>query len=261
MPFYKKGSLKKKIDSKELTVRQIIRYSLQLLCGLHNIHSKGLIHFDVKPDNVLLSERDEALLSDFGLAKTTNLTGLANQDRNYLKHRPPEAFDSDHFDITYDIYQVGLTLYRMCVGNEVFYSQFSQYIGTDGIVIRDRIKFDVQNGRFPNRDIYPVHIPIKLQKIINKCLSINPDDRYNSCMELSNALSDIDDKGIDWYHTITPDSERWERNCEDKKIVLLKDATGFKARKQFNSGSINNISKCCKVNLTNTELHAFFEEY
>ena len=110
MPFYEKKSLKKLLDQRFLTAREIIRYNLQFLSGLHNIHSKGLIHFDVKPDNILLSDRDEALISDFGLAKPTNLSGLAGQDRHYIKQRPPESFDYDYFDIKYDIYQVGLTL-------------------------------------------------------------------------------------------------------------------------------------------------------
>ncbi len=68
MPYYRKGSVTSLITDKYMTVREIVTVGCQVLSGLHNIHSKGLIHFDVKPDNILLSDRGEALLSDFGLA-------------------------------------------------------------------------------------------------------------------------------------------------------------------------------------------------
>jgi serine/threonine protein kinase len=73
MPYFDKGSLKRKMQGGELSVRDIIVFSTQILSGLNNIHSKKLIHFDVKPDNILFSERGEALLSDFGLTKQTSV--------------------------------------------------------------------------------------------------------------------------------------------------------------------------------------------
>jgi serine/threonine protein kinase len=88
MPYYRRGSVKGLITNKHMTVREIVTVGCQMLSGLHNIHSKGLIHFDVKPDNVLLSDRGEALLSDFGLAKQMDLAGLAAQDRFYFKTIP-----------------------------------------------------------------------------------------------------------------------------------------------------------------------------
>src|SRR6266567_4599084 len=85
MPYYRRGSVKGLITNQHMTVREIIAAVCQILSGLHNIHSKGLIHFDVKPDNVLLSDRGDALLSDFGLAKPMDLTGTAIQDRFYTR--------------------------------------------------------------------------------------------------------------------------------------------------------------------------------
>lgn len=53
MPLYGKGSLKSRMANRPLTVREMVVISTQVLSGIHNIHSKGLIHFDVKPDNIL----------------------------------------------------------------------------------------------------------------------------------------------------------------------------------------------------------------
>jgi eukaryotic-like serine/threonine-protein kinase len=63
MPYYYRGSIKTLMTAQRLTVREIVTLGCNVLSGLHNIHSKGLIHFDVKPDNVLLSARSEGLLS------------------------------------------------------------------------------------------------------------------------------------------------------------------------------------------------------
>jgi eukaryotic-like serine/threonine-protein kinase len=87
-PYYKRGSIKGLINSKYMMVREIISAACQIVSALHNIHSKGLIHFDVKPDNVLLSDRGEALLSDFGLARPT-VGGLAHPGFFYGKMIPP----------------------------------------------------------------------------------------------------------------------------------------------------------------------------
>ncbi|MER8479751.1 protein kinase [Mesorhizobium sp. M0340] len=99
MPYYRRGSVNGLMAAQRLTVREIVTLGCNVLSGLHNIHSKGLIHFDVKPDNVLLSERGEGLLSDFGLAKQMNFAGVALQDRLYNKMISPEATrGGDRFD-------------------------------------------------------------------------------------------------------------------------------------------------------------------
>jgi len=66
-------------------------------------------------------------MSDFGLAKRMNFMGRASQDRPYFTMVPPEAIGRDQFDRTFDIYQLGLTLYRMCNGNSFFYNQLNAY--------------------------------------------------------------------------------------------------------------------------------------
>ncbi|MBU1299355.1 MAG: serine/threonine protein kinase, partial [Bacteroidetes bacterium] len=159
MPFLQNGSLKTAMANRNLSVREIITYSTQFLSGLHNIHSKGLIHFDVKPDNVLLSPRGEAMISDFGLAKQTNFGGHAGQDRIYGKMSPPEAFTTDEFTRKFDIYQAGLTIYRLCVGDDSFYQQFGQFI-EHGNVNRDRFRYAVRNGQFPLLADFPEHMQL-----------------------------------------------------------------------------------------------------
>lgn len=212
MPFYKNGSLKKIIDQRFLTVREIIRYSIQFLSGLNHIHTKGLIHFDVKPDNILISDNNEALLSDFGLSKAMNTLGFAQQGFVYPKQIPPEKFSQTHFSIHYDIFLCGLTIYRMCNGNKNYNNQFTfkteqEYI--DAIIA----------GRFPDKNFYLPHIPKKLRSIINNCLEVNPTDRYSNSLELVNELGKID-KNLDWLFEPNSSGDKWTLDNDDKFYTL-----------------------------------------
>lgn len=261
MPFYAQGSLKKALGEQFLTTREIIRYSLQFLSGLHHVHSKGLIHFDIKLDNILISDKNEAMISDFGLAKPTNLSGLAGQDRHYIKMRPPESFDYDQFDSSFDIYQIGLTLYSMCNGIECFNSQFNTYLDNNGDLKRDEFKFACKTGRFPNSSSFLPHIPKKLRQIIKKCIKADPDLRYETCISLQNDISNLSNKGIDWRYNITSnDSYTWTKEEDDKKVVLEKNPDGYSAKKIFSDGREQRIIPYCKATLNNIELNRFFQE-
>jgi eukaryotic-like serine/threonine-protein kinase len=231
-----------------------------VLTGLHNIHSKGLIHFDVKPDNILLSERGEALLSDFGLAKQMNYSGRAAQDRLYTPMMPPEAFITDHFDITFDIYQFGLTLYRMCIGNGSFYAQLDQY----GPMIRDRDAFriDVRMGRFPNRNFFPPHIPRKLRGVIRKCLQVDPGSRYESAIDVANALAGIEGDTLDWRLVENAGTKTWTKSEQgtEFRFVIHPDGSSllYKAR---NGGSCRRVSDGCRSSITDREAQQMLGSY
>ncbi|GAA4468487.1 hypothetical protein GCM10023093_26170 [Nemorincola caseinilytica] len=205
MPYYKNGSLKALIATKNLTIREIIRYSIQFLSGLHHIHSKGLIHFDVKPDNILISDSNEAHLSDFGLTKAMNNFGFASPEQIYSKQIPPETFSSSDKTIHFDIYLAGLTIYRLLNGEGHFHDQLGVFTTQSDYINA------VTSGNFPNRSSYLPHIPLKLQRIVNKAISVNIADRHRTILELINELSDVDEN-LDWRFSQTGSTDSWERD-------------------------------------------------
>ncbi len=214
MPFYGKGSLKKLMDKRFLTVREIIRYSIQFLLGLNNIHAKGLIHFDVKPDNILLSDTDEALISDFGLSKYIDKQGLAQPDGFYYRNTPPESFEETQHSMLYDIYSSGVTMYRLCNGNADFYGQASQYSSSV-----EAFEDAVLKGKFPDRKQYLPHIPVPIRRLINTALSVKPEGRQETILELINQLSPVNEL-LDWQFVPYDDHYEWTLDTSDNVVTV-----------------------------------------
>lgn len=226
-----------------------------------NIHSKNLIHFDIKPDNILLSDRNEGLVADFGQAKQMNLSGIAAQDRIYGKMLPPEALLSDHFGRTFDIYQAGLTIYRMCNGDAEFYRQFSKY-GTAAAFDRPSFLYDLRNGKFPDRSIFPPHIPGTLRNAVKKCLQVDPARRFQSAIEVTNAIAGIDGECLDWSYAPAADKRVWTKVTDDSEYEIIVNSDGSSAcYKSVNGGTRRRVSAGTKPSMTDRELKAFFSEY
>ena len=225
MPYYANGSMKHLISNNHfLTIHQVLRYATQFLTGLNHIHSRGLLHLDIKPDSIMLSNTDVALLSDFGLAKYTDVYGLASQTFAYSLHRAPEQIMSgvQQSRLT-DIYQVGVTLYRMVNGNDFFYSQ------------RNMIKMDavfhafVLKGKFPMRNSYQEHVPQKLRRTINKCMNPDPTQRYDNVLDLLNDLSSVSENLEYKMLFVAADTKEWTKqsNGHEVKIQSRYDGTKF----------------------------------
>lgn len=235
MPYYKNKSLKEKICESELTVKDILKYSIEFLSGLNCLHIKKLLHLDIKPDNILISDQNNALLSDFGVV-TTFPNGKSVQPSNpmFMMLWSPEYIDFGSTNIFTDIYQAGITLYLMCHKSHID-DLLPQHLlslnGNDGALELQKM---IKTGKLYPKT-YPKHIPIDIQKIINKCLHTDMSKRYSSIRGLINDLSKIkSDKNLEWKYQKTNQNEKWWRSdnkecfldingnikiCNNKKII------------------------------------------
>jgi len=223
LPYFKNGSLKSLCDTKFLTVKEIISYSLDFLNGLLFLHIKTVIHLDIKPTNILIDDRGKAILTDFGLSKYLNEYGIARQNKFYVQHVTPDMYKSHDRRILDDIYNVGLTLYRLANGENEFKKQFSDLLASINKTEFDFTAMDIRdfilNGEFPNRSKYLPHIPIKLQKVINKALSVEENTRYQNVLELLNDLSKIDDF-INWVFTMESNNYTWKYHNDKMEYIV-----------------------------------------
>ena len=214
MPFYKNGSLNKYINENILTVREIIKYSLDILTGLHYIHSKRLVHFDIKPTNILIDNSGKAIITDFGLSKFLNENDFAENKIFYRMHMPYEAIIDDKAKLTNqsDIYQFGLTLYRMLVSKEDWELLFND-------ISWDDFKKLIEEKKFPNMDFIRPHIIKSIKDILKKCIEIDLEKRYNSVIEIINDFSKID-YALDWKLSYSNNGFILERD-EDTSIRII----------------------------------------
>jgi eukaryotic-like serine/threonine-protein kinase len=196
MPYYRGGTLQRLLDQRYLTVREILRYSIDFLSGLHHVHVRGLLHFDVKPTNVLLDDSNTAILADFGLSREVDAQGRVVIRSAYRRHIPPEWLSSARVARQADIYQAGVTLYRMCVGSPEFERQVLQHnVDADHAAIAA--------GAFPNRQRFLDHIPESLRKIVRRALELDPASRYPSVLDMGNALARVHES-LDWSYQEQP---------------------------------------------------------
>ncbi|RDY24473.1 serine/threonine protein kinase [Romboutsia maritimum] len=244
MPYFKKGSLYHLLENRNLTLREVIKYSMDFLSAIYYIHSKGLIHCDIKPNNILISDDNRAVLTDFGSALYLDDLGNAKLRNVYYKHIAPEQCNHSLINKKVDIYQIGTTLYRMCNGNEEYNKQVKRYKNLNSL------KIACVKGKFPIRKKYLPHIPKSIINIIEKCLSINPDERYDNVLDIMNDLSKINEN-LDWVYKKI-DNEKYllslKNGKNQEKIILSKETHlwSIKARILNENKSIDNIESKAK---------------
>ena len=261
MPFYRKGSLRDLLARRFMTVREITSVSCQVLAGLQHVHSEGLVHFDVKPDNVLISDRDEGLLSDFGLARPIGPRGLAEYDVGYVRTQPPESFQGYEFPRTFDIYQVGMLLYRMCCGPDEFERQFAT-LTPGGIFNRNAFRAAVVNGQFPDKQNFLAHIPERMRRVIRKCLESNPSDRYSASLEVANELAVIDGPSLDWQYSKLQACQRWEKNVKGTFSEFeLSNNGSTTCHKTIGAGQRRRVGKGYVARMTDRQVRTFLGDH
>lgn len=95
-----------------LNERTILRYFLHILYALDYVHSKGIIHRDIKPPNILISSGNECILSDFGLSKIVDIS--TNTQVGSPIYCAPELLNAQPYNKSVDIWALGCVLYEMC---------------------------------------------------------------------------------------------------------------------------------------------------
>lgn len=256
MPYYRNGSVQSLLENRNLTMREFVKISLDFLSGLLFVHSNNLVHFDIKPTNILINNNGKAALTDFGLAKYLDeITELASPNKLYCTHWPPEYFTSNEMGRQADIYQAGITMYRLVNGDEFWKQQ---------VVIFNQE--DVKIGRFPDRKMYLPHVPSKIRKIINHCIEVDVDKRYETVLDVINDISKIDGK-LDWqYQRLSVDKEAWT-NIEGKmKICISLNQIGDTFNMQtlktnLESNKSSKVTNMCKSCLSKVEAYKAVEEF
>jgi len=175
MEFVNGKSLKEIIDKKgAIDPRLAAKYSVQICKALELAHENNLIHRDIKPQNIMITEEDIVKVTDFGIAKFT--VGDTTKTISILGtayYVSPEQAQGKILDNRSDIYSLGIVMYEMLAADVPF---------RGGDLIDIGLRHISENPQPPSM-IHP-EIPKNIEKIVMKCLEKNPDYRYQNILSL-----------------------------------------------------------------------------
>lgn len=169
-------------EQKRLTVPQTISIMDAVLSGLAAAHRAGIIHRDVKPENVLLAEDGRIKIGDFGLARATSAnTATGAQLMGTIAYLAPELVTRGTADARSDIYSLGIMLYEMLTGEQ-------PYRGEQPM----QIAFQHATDSVPRPSVKNPGVPEQLDELVLWSTEKKPDDRPADAMEMLQRLREIE---------------------------------------------------------------------
>jgi serine/threonine protein kinase len=184
MSYREGGSLEDLLQKeKKLLPERAIELCKGILSALSEIHGKGIIHRDIKPDNVLIGDKGEAILIDFGIArmeeestlKPKTGTGMTIGTVTYMS---PEQLEGKSIDNRTDLYSTGILLYELLVGEPPFQGSLPSLILKHTTEEVPSITDKLNNHKFaPN-----------LEYVIKKACEKKADDRFLNALEMREAF-------------------------------------------------------------------------
>jgi Tol biopolymer transport system component len=188
-------TLRERIGGSALPVRKAIDYAVQIARGLAAAHDKGVVHRDLKPDNVFVTKDGRVKILDFGLAKVvggdiltegeTNTAGLAKgtdagKVLGTVGYMSPEQVRAQAVDHRSDIFSFGSVLYEMLSGQRAF--RGASAVETMNAILKE----DPKELSATNRTLPPA-----LERIVSHCLEKSPEERFQSARDIAFDLEQL----------------------------------------------------------------------
>ena len=157
---------------------------IKVLDAMNHIHKKNIIHRDIKPSNIMINDKSEIRLLDFGIAKNTEndptLTKIGASAGYTPMYMSPEHCNGSPITKYSDIYSLGVTLWQMLTGKAP-YEEFTQ----------GQIYLKVANEPLPSIQSVYQNVSQKMNTIVQKATHKNPKERYSSCEAFKKALEQL----------------------------------------------------------------------
>ena len=181
----------------KLTSRETVHFISQILKALDHAHRNGVVHRDIKPQNIMLLDNGQLRMMDFGIARISRAEnqlsgGKAMGSVHYIS---PEQAKGDETDFTSDIYSVGIMMYEMLSGHLPFDADDVVEVAIKQISDKPRSLRELAPG-----------VPVGLVEITERAMAKRPENRYASAAEMLQALNAyVENPAIVFNYTYLPD--------------------------------------------------------
>ncbi len=228
-------TLRQRIDGRPLSPRKAIDYAIQIASGLAAGHERGIVHRDIKPDNLFVTKDGRVKILDFGLARisdpffedeteTITVDGVPHArvvgTARYMSPEQARGLRSDHRS---DIFSLGVVLYEMLTGVSPFRRS------TAGLTMAAILHDD------PAELISSAPLPPALGRIVGHCLEKDPEQRFQNVRDLSFDLRSLSDSA--WVRMANRSRWRLSRRTVVTLLILIAiagaAALGFLAGDRF----------------------------
>lgn len=167
-------TLKTYIEKKvRLNFKEAISIAIQVGRGIEAAHNKGIVHRDIKPQNIIISTEGKVKVTDFGIARATSSNTIHADVMGSVHYASPEQARNGFVDFKSDIYSLGIVMYEMVTGRVPFDGDTTVAVALQHL-----------QEEMVAPSAYAQDLPISLEKIIQKATMKSPDRRYGSMEEL-----------------------------------------------------------------------------
>ena len=171
-------TLKTYIEKKgQLNYKEAISIAIQVARGIEAAHNNDIVHRDIKPQNIMISNEGKVKVTDFGIARAASSKTLHSDVMGSVHYSSPEQARNGFVDGKSDIYSLGIVMYEMVTGRVPFDGDTTVAIAIQHL----------QEEMVPP-STYATDLPVSLEKIILKCTQKNQDRRYPAMADLLNDL-------------------------------------------------------------------------
>ncbi len=165
-----------------LSLNEIMSITEQILLALDHAHQKGVVHRDIKPQNIMMLKNGSIKVADFGIAKLPNAETVTMTDKaiGTVFYISPEQASGKKIDRRSDIYSLGVTMYEMATGKLPFVADSPVTVAI----------MQVKNRPRPPRELND-SLPLGLEQIILGAMEKNPDNRFQSAAQMLRHLVQV----------------------------------------------------------------------
>ncbi len=206
MEFVDGETLRQKIPLQNID--EALKYAVQIGEALQEAHAKGIVHRDIKAENIMVNAKNQVKVMDFGLAKLKGSLKLTRTSSTVgtLAYMAPEQIQGGEVDVRSDIFSFGVVFFEMLTGELPFRGEHEA-----------SIMYSIVNEQPEQIARYRPEVSPEIQRIIHRSLEKDPEDRYQSAADMISEVRRVQKQST---RIVRPEISAAQRNCTEHTLMF-----------------------------------------